>query len=197
MWSDIDLNAVHTRYQANDNLKVLCVSSAGVPLRWINWKHAARYSSLNMIHWGIANEVIEVNTSRRCYYLPTILAVSRSHRKWVRNPVPPISNTNLFRRDNYTCMYCGKQFCASDLTRDHVYPTSKGGKTTWLNITSACEPCNVKKADAETPEEAGLTLLTVPYEPSYAEYLILSNHRILYDQMEFLKSGMRNPSSVN
>jgi hypothetical protein len=143
-----------------------------------------------MIHWGIANEVIEINTSQRCYYLPTILAVSKSHRKGLRNPIPPISNANLFRRDNFTCMYCGVQFCASALTRDHVFPSSRGGRTTWLNITTACKACNVKKADAATPEKAGLKLLAVPYEPSYAEFLILSNHRILYDQMEFLKAGV-------
>jgi len=47
--------------------------------------------------------------------------------------------------------------------------------------------CNHKKAD-RTPEEAGMKLLAVPYTPNLAEYLILSNRRILADQMEFLLS---------
>jgi len=27
-----------------------------------------------------------------------------------------------------------------------VHPVSKGGKTTWENSTTACKPCNYKKA---------------------------------------------------
>ncbi|MBX6393162.1 MAG: hypothetical protein IRY96_06785, partial [Burkholderiales bacterium] len=37
-----------------------------------------------------------------------------------------------------------------------------------------------------TPEEAGIELKYAPYVPNKAEYLILSNRKILADQMEFL-----------
>ena len=36
-------------------------------------------------------------------------------------------------------------------------------------------------------EESGMELLYAPYIPNKAEYLILTNRRILSDQMEFLK----------
>lgn len=64
-------------------------------------------------------------------------------------------------------------------------PASRGGASAWENCVTACEHCNHRKAD-RTPEEANMKLLAVPYTPNLAEYLILSNRRILADQMEFL-----------
>jgi 5-methylcytosine-specific restriction endonuclease McrA len=76
------------------------------------------------------------------------------------------------------------------LTRDHVVPASRGGSSAWENCVTACRHCNQRKDD-RTPEEAGMKLLAVPYTPNLAEYLILSNRRILADQMEFLLSFAR------
>jgi hypothetical protein len=46
------------------------------------------------------------------------------------------------------------------------------------------------------PEEAGLELRYVPYVPNKAEYLILTNRRILADQMEFLLQHVASHSRV-
>src|SRR3546814_5368592 len=64
-------------------------------------------------------------------------------------------------------------------------PASRGGASIWENCVTACRSCNQRKDD-RTPEEANMRLLAVPYIPNLAEYLILSNRRILADQMEFL-----------
>jgi 5-methylcytosine-specific restriction endonuclease McrA len=37
-------------------------------------------------------------------------------------------------------------FGHKDLTLDHVIPKSKGGKTEWTNVVSACRKCNNDKA---------------------------------------------------
>jgi len=37
-------------------------------------------------------------------------------------------------------------FSYKDLTLDHVIPKSKGGKTEWTNVVSACRKCNNDKA---------------------------------------------------
>ncbi|MCG8610265.1 MAG: HNH endonuclease [Pseudomonadales bacterium] len=55
---------------------------------------------------------------------------------------------------------------------------------------TSCKRCNNQKAD-RTPEEAGMQLLAVPFVPSRHEVLFLSNRRILGDQMDFLRSGIR------
>lgn len=63
------------------------------------------------------------------------------------------SRKNVFLRDRYSCQYCHKRFPASDLTLDHVIPVSRGGKTTWDNIVTACKKCNRRKG-GRTPKEA-------------------------------------------
>lgn len=53
-------------------------------------------------------------------------------------------NFLLGRRDGYVqCSYCGDFFTTKLITRDHVFPKSKGGQVT----SPACYPCNEKKAD--------------------------------------------------
>lgn len=71
----------------------------------------------------------------------------------------------VFRRDYFTCQYCGKLCSASSLTLDHVVPTSQGGKSTWENTLSSCLPCNAKKAN-RTPKEAGMMPLSIPGPPT-------------------------------
>ena len=76
------------------------------------------------------------------------------------------SRKNLFKRDRYTCQYCGAQPGPELLTIEHVLPRSKGGVSTWENCVLACVPCNKRKAD-RTPEQAGMKLRTAPRKPSW------------------------------
>jgi 5-methylcytosine-specific restriction endonuclease McrA len=69
-------------------------------------------------------------------------------------------------RDNYTCQYCGKKFPVRQLTMDHVWPLSRGGRKSWKNIVTACQKCNQKKG-CKTPQEAGMRLLNKPQEPKW------------------------------
>jgi 5-methylcytosine-specific restriction endonuclease McrA len=57
-----------------------------------------------------------------------------------------LSKRNVFLRDQYTCQYCGTEVNDQTATLDHVHPVSQGGKTTWENSTTACKPCNYRKA---------------------------------------------------
>lgn len=59
----------------------------------------------------------------------------------------PPTRHNLLHRDKYKCCYCGKSITLKDATVEHVYPQSKGGRTTWENCRMACQPCNHIKAD--------------------------------------------------
>ena len=109
--------------------------------------------------------------------------------------VPPLSNRELFLRDGHLCMYCGREFSGFVLTRDHLIPLSRGGVDCWSNVVTACRGCNHAKG-SRTPDEADMSLLAVPYVPNRAEYLVLSNRRILADQMEFLKKRFRRSSRL-
>jgi 5-methylcytosine-specific restriction endonuclease McrA len=71
----------------------------------------------------------------------------------------------VFKRDRHACQYCGKR---GELTIDHVHPRSRGGEDTWENLVAACQTCNNRKGDRR-PDEAGMTLKTVPRAPKLVE----------------------------
>lgn len=76
------------------------------------------------------------------------------------------SRKNLFKRDHYTCMYCGVQPGPEELTVDHVLPRAQGGVSSFENCVLACVPCNSRKAN-RTPEQAKMKLRKVPKKPSW------------------------------
>ncbi|EME69402.1 HNH endonuclease family protein [Paramagnetospirillum caucaseum] len=78
---------------------------------------------------------------------------------------PAFTRFNVFLRDRFSCQYCGEWFPTHDLTFDHVLPRSRGGRTTWDNVVTACAPCNLRKGD-RLHSEVGLALLSRPGPPS-------------------------------
>lgn len=94
--------------------------------------------------------------------LPSVVAL----KSYVAQDRPPaFTRFNLFLRDAFACQYCGR---ADDLTFDHVIPRSRGGRTTWENIVTACAPCNLAKGGG-TPREAGMHPRVPPRRPSTFE----------------------------
>jgi len=108
---------------------------------------------------GVTNsaEVIEVyDTSLKDgkgkkHFIPAVIRnvrqVKQSYRK------VNFSRLNVFKRDNYTCQYCGVKAGEEgvDLEMEHVVPRSKwngaGSPTCWTNIVTSCRKCNRKKDD--------------------------------------------------
>lgn len=79
------------------------------------------------------------------------------------------SRKAVYRRDKYTCSYCGKLLNKYNISIDHIIPVSQGGKTTYQNCVVACKTCNNFK-DNRTPEEANMILLIQPKTPSLFDY---------------------------
>lgn len=182
---------------------ILRLESTGQPSRWIGWQEAVILNAKRRIVWsaGETEFTFYGGTSRLTglrsqVTVNSIIAVrghGRNHSP--ENTTPPLSNRELFLRDGNTCMYCGRQLLAHLLTRDHLTPLSRGGHDTWQNVVTACRSCNHSKG-ARTPEEAHMELLAVPYTPNRAEFLVLSNRRILADQMNFLRKRFRSGSRL-
>ncbi|MCB9465239.1 MAG: HNH endonuclease [Candidatus Eisenbacteria bacterium] len=82
------------------------------------------------------------------------------------------SRKNLYRRDLYTCQYCGAKPALHDLSVDHVVPRSRGGTSTWENCVLACLRCNRKKAN-RTLRESGLRLTRAPREPRWSPFVTI------------------------
>ncbi|MDQ0786194.1 5-methylcytosine-specific restriction endonuclease McrA [Streptomyces sp. B3I7] len=92
--------------------------------------------------------------------------------RYVRVPFrrqAPWSRRGVLVRDRHRCAYCGGRAT----TVDHVVPRSRGGEDTWLNTVASCAEDNHRKAD-RTPEQAGMPLLTRPFEPTPADAMLLA-----------------------
>lgn len=172
---------------------ILALDNGGHPMGWLPWQDAVRLYAREEIVWVLGEPavVIRGGTNRLTglrseLAMHTIVAVRGADSRRKRITTPGLTNRALFQRDHQHCMYCGDRFPISLLTRDHVKPRSLGGGDSWKNVVTACRACNTRKGN-QTPEQARMPLLAVPYVPSHAEYLILANRRILADQMEFLK----------
>lgn len=83
------------------------------------------------------------------HFVPAIIRNTHQTKRTFRKV--PFSRLNVFRRDSFTCQYCGECLPARQLELEHVVPRSRwngnGTPTCWGNIVTACLPCNRKKAD--------------------------------------------------
>jgi len=109
-----------------------------------------------------ANETIR--STKLALLPPEVILLKTYQGQGERSVV--FSRKNIFKRDRYTCQYCGAQPGPDALTIEHILPRSKGGISSWENCVLACVPCNKRKAD-RTPEQAGMKLRTTPRKPSW------------------------------
>ena len=183
---------------------ILALDIAGAPHRWINVRSAAHYYATDMIAWAIGTTEfllrggIQQSTGVQSQIVASSIIAIKGKDFIVRHfdQVPTLTKERLVARDRYTCAYCAQRFRFEQLDMEHIVPKSKGGEDTWMNLVAACKACNNRKAD-RTPEAAGMKLHYVPYVPNRYEAFILSNRKILVDQMEFLLLGVPKHSRLH
>ena len=94
--------------------------------------------------------------------LPSVVSL----KQYVAQDRPPaFTRFNVFLRDSFSCQNCGS---SEELTFDHVTPRSKGGRTTWENIVTACARCNLGKG-GRLPREAAMHPRRSPRRPTMYE----------------------------
>jgi hypothetical protein len=185
---------MHYEEKQDSQSHILRLNIAGSPVEWLTWQEATTLYARDLVTWTLGDTIRTVwgGTSRftgerSTISLQSIIACAGELYSG-RPKKAALSNKILFRRDQNLCMYCGKEFADRDLSCDHIIPTSRGGRNSWVNVVAACKRCNHFKQN-RTPEEAGMELLALPFEPNSAEYLALVNSkRIRADQMDFLKA---------
>jgi 5-methylcytosine-specific restriction endonuclease McrA len=176
--------------------RILIVDSQGQPVRWAALPRAARYyasgkvvNDLGERHFALNGGLRGRSGERSSLATSSIVMIRGRHRApYGHNPVG-LSKQRLFARDRHLCAYCGNRGPESELTVEHIVPVSRGGRHEWGNVVTACRSCNTRKG-SRTPEEAGMPLLYVPYAVCRSEGFILSNRRILADQMAFLQAAL-------
>jgi len=60
----------------------------------------------------------------------------------------------VFKRDSFTCQYCGKAAPDVVLHVDHIKPRSKGGSDDITNLVTSCRDCNLGKSNRELDDDA-------------------------------------------
>ena len=99
------------------------------------------------------------------FKLPSVL-VLKEYVQAARRPA--FTRYNVFLRDEWHCQYCGVQERTSELTFDHVIPKSRGGRTSWTNIVTACRTCNTMKGH-KLPHECKMFPRMEPRQPNVFE----------------------------
>jgi 5-methylcytosine-specific restriction endonuclease McrA len=129
-----------------------------LPISVIPWQQAVKLTVLGRINVLEHYSDWEVHSPSITIKVPA-LAITREFMKYKQRVC--FSRRGVYLRDLYTCGYCDEVFPDSELTLDHVVPISKGGKTNWENIVTACKKCNFKKGDKIIQPNQ------LPYKPEY------------------------------
>ena len=113
----------------------------------------------------------EIHTINRTFPRPSIIRLQHMiHRP---HPKVKLTRKEIFRRDNYSCQYCGSS--SRDMTIDHVEPRHLNGKHEWENVVTACAYCNHKKG-GRTLEQARMVLLKIPEEPPSSAFYLYNHY---------------------
>lgn len=154
--------------------QTLLLDASFYPIQMIDWKKALTLFFTERAEVVEHHKDIEVRSTHDSFKLPKVM---RLFYKVTNVNFVKFNRLNVFYRDNFQCQYCGGHFKRKELTLDHVHPKSKGGKTEWTNIVSACGPCNSKKAD-KVLKDSKMKLLKKPVEPKWMSlFLIKLGHK--------------------
>lgn len=183
-------------------MRVLKLSAHGLPQSWITLEEAVLHYAADDVRWTLGASVAlfrgghnATTGLQSCIEVHSIIGTRGVPRVSPHDLKPGLTNAKLFARDCNVCAYCGKSFEVDALTREHILPVCQKGQKTWMNVVTACKPCNHRKGP-RTPEQARMPLLYAPYVPSIWEDFILRNRRILADQMEFLRMHVPKTSRL-
>lgn len=62
----------------------------------------------------------------------------------------------VFKRDKFTCQYCGRMSPDVILEIDHIKPVAEGGTNEMINLITACRDCNRGKGKIKLSDSAEL-----------------------------------------
>jgi 5-methylcytosine-specific restriction endonuclease McrA len=128
------------------------------PLSLWSWQDSVKSVFLNRVTI-VSNYDRIIRSPSFNMKLPSVIAL-KSFIKPQSNP--NFTRFNVFLRDKFLCQYCGSN---QELTFDHLLPRSKGGKTNWNNVVTACSSCNVKKG-GKLLKYSDVTLNQDPFQPT-------------------------------
>ena len=138
-----------------------CRPLSSFPLSLWSWQDSVKAVFLDRVNIVSEYETV-VHSPTTEMRLPSVIALKDYIRLERR---PAFTRFNVFLRDRFHCQYCGIGYYSEDLTFDHIVPRSRGGRTTWNNVVTACQDCNLDKGN-RTPRECGMHPRHPPVQPT-------------------------------
>jgi 5-methylcytosine-specific restriction endonuclease McrA len=134
------------------------------PLSLWPWQEVVKAVFLDRVNI-ISEYENEVHSPSFKMRLPSVISLKEFVQQSRR---PAFTRFNVFLRDRFRCQYCAETFPTHELTFDHVVPRSRGGRTSWHNVVTACQTCNLLKG-SRLPHEVGMHPRRRPLQPSTHE----------------------------
>ncbi len=151
-------------------MQVLLLNISYEPIRLLQWKTAVSAWVTGKVEIISTYSNIPLRSMSIQMEMPAVVRLTSFYHRF--SEVVTLDRYHVYTRDQFTCQYCRQKFREAELTYDHVLPRSRGGKTNWYNIVTACVACNQLKADL-TPEEAQMPLLKKPVKPTWMPQLLV------------------------
>lgn len=145
----------------NTAYPALILNADYTPYDRLSWQDALRALFRGLAH-AVSFYDATVSSPSKTFQLPSVMALNR---------YIDIDRPAAFTRRNLLlayrqCNLCGEKLPLSDLTFEHVMPTSRGGAARgYFAVTAACFPCNNRKGN-RTLAEAGMSLVRPLYHPT-------------------------------
>lgn len=99
--------------------------------------------------------------------------MGQERKKVKRKSIPKRLRFEVFKRDQFTCQYCGRKAPDVVLHVDHIKPISGGGSNDIMNLVTSCIDCNLGKG-AKTLSDQSI----VEKQRKQAEYLAQRREQI-------------------
>ncbi len=71
-----------------------------------------------------------------------------------RKPISKKTRFEVFKRDRFTCQYCGRMSPDVILEVDHIKPVAEGGTNRITNLITSCRDCNRGKGKRKLSDDA-------------------------------------------
>jgi len=131
------------------------------PVRWDDW-----------LKLPVREHDNAVNTPRGPVRVPTVIVAANYAKVPLRRP--RFGARGIWERDGGVCQYTGRKLAPKEGNIDHVVPRSRGGKTVWTNVVTACGSCNLLKGN-RMPQQSGMFPKQKPIQPT--SYMLQENGR--------------------
>lgn len=103
-----------------------------------------------------------------------------------RIPISKKIRFEVFKRDSFTCQYCGEKAPNVILNVDHIHPVKEGGTNDIMNLITACFGCNSGKKARKLSDNSVI-------EKQFNQIEVLNEKRL---QLEMLIQWREEVSSI-